>query len=110
MKLIDADALLMRIVAKGQRSTRYKWDEEWELNAEEIRDVVDGLPDMAYMSPGYRIDNCPFCGGSSKLRSIDGESYVICEECEAQSARYSFNPRCSSEARAVTAWNRRAEE
>ena len=110
MKLIDADALLMRIVAKGQRSTRYKWDEDWELNAEEIRDVVDGMPDMADIAPGYWIDNCPFCGGSSKLRSIDGESYVICEECEAQSARYSFNPRWSSEARAVTAWNRRVEE
>lgn len=109
MKLIDADALLMRIVAKGQRSTRYKWDEEWELNAEEIRDVVDGMEDMTDMSSGYWLDNCPLCGGSARLCDIDGESYVICSQCDAMSRRYKFNPRWSSAARAVAAWNRRAQ-
>lgn len=44
MKLIDADALYIDIVAKGQASKRYKIGETWELTGAEIREVIDAQP------------------------------------------------------------------
>lgn len=44
MKLIDADALYIDIVAKGQASKRYKVGETWELTGAEIREVINSQP------------------------------------------------------------------
>lgn len=46
MRPIDADALKLEIVEEGQRSKRYKIGEFWELNGEEIRQVIDAQPTM----------------------------------------------------------------
>lgn len=43
-RLIDADALKYAIVEKGQRSKRYKLGEFWELNGDEIWQVIDAQP------------------------------------------------------------------
>ena len=44
MRAIDADALKLAIVEEGQRSKRYKIGEFWELNGDEIRQVIDAQP------------------------------------------------------------------
>lgn len=44
MRTIDADALKLAIVVEGQRSKRYKIGEFWELNGDEIRQVIDAQP------------------------------------------------------------------
>lgn len=41
MRTIDADALKYAIVEEGQRSKRYKLGEFWELNGDEIWQVID---------------------------------------------------------------------
>lgn len=44
MGLVNADDLYIAIVKKGQASKRYKIGEMWELNGEEIREVIDAQP------------------------------------------------------------------
>ena len=44
MRLIDADAAIEALVDKGQASTRYRLGEVWELNGQEIREVLNALP------------------------------------------------------------------
>ena len=42
--LISRQATYIALVEKGQASKRYKLGETWELNGEEIREVLDALP------------------------------------------------------------------
>ena len=42
--LISRQATYLALVEKGQASKRYKIGETWELNGEEIREVLDALP------------------------------------------------------------------
>lgn len=42
--LIRRQATYLALVEKGQASKRYKLGETWELNGEEIREVLDALP------------------------------------------------------------------
>ena len=42
--LISRQATYLALVEKGQASKRYKLGEIWELNGEEIREVLDALP------------------------------------------------------------------
>lgn len=46
MRAIDADKLYMAFVEMGQENRRgkYKIGENWELNGEEIRQVIDNAP------------------------------------------------------------------
>jgi hypothetical protein len=44
--LISRQAAEIAFVEKGQLSRRYKWGEVWELNYEEIRDVLNDLPSV----------------------------------------------------------------
>lgn len=46
MRLIDADAAIEALVDKGQASTRYRLGEVWELNGQEIREVLNALPSV----------------------------------------------------------------
>ena len=46
MRLIDADAALEALIEKGQASRRYKLGEIWELNGQEIREVLNALPSV----------------------------------------------------------------
>ena len=41
---ISRQATYLALVEKGQASKRYKLGETWELNGEEIREVLDALP------------------------------------------------------------------
>ena len=94
--LISRQAAKIAFVEKGQLSRRYyKWGEVWELNYEEIRDVLNNLPSVQseqktgrwiINSDGYypycsicknepqgRImtDYCPNCGAYMKGESND---------------------------------------
>lgn len=42
--LISRQATYTALVEKGQASKRYKLGETWELNGEEIREVLNALP------------------------------------------------------------------
>lgn len=42
--LISRQAALEALLDKGQRSRRYKLGDVWELNFDEIREVIDALP------------------------------------------------------------------
>lgn len=42
--LIDRDEMFAEFVLEGQKSTRYKIGEKWELNGEEIRRVIQRFP------------------------------------------------------------------
>lgn len=44
--LIDRDEMFEEFVIEGQKSTRYKIGEKWELNGEEIRRVIAKLPSV----------------------------------------------------------------
>lgn len=55
MRLIDADALKLDIVDEGQKSKRYKLGEFWELNKDEIWNVIDRQPTIEPVrGTGYR--------------------------------------------------------
>ena len=43
-RLVDADEMYEEFVLEGQRSTRYKLGEVWELNGKEIRRAIYRLP------------------------------------------------------------------
>lgn len=42
--LVDRDEMFVEFVDEGQKTTRYKVGEKWELNGEEIRRVIQRLP------------------------------------------------------------------
>ena len=42
--LVDQDEMFVEFVVEGQKTTRYKVGEKWELNGEEIRRVIQRLP------------------------------------------------------------------
>lgn len=42
--LVDRDEMFVEFVVEGQKTTRYKVGEKWELNGEEIRNVIQRLP------------------------------------------------------------------
>lgn len=56
MRLIDADTLKEEIVEAGQRSTRYRIGEFWELNRNEIWKVIDEQPTVEGRKKGRWID------------------------------------------------------
>lgn len=62
---ISKDDLYWHFVNKGQKSTRYRLGETWELNAEEIRDVIAELP-AADVEEVIRCKDC-------KHRPFDSE-------------------------------------
>lgn len=52
---------------------------------------------------------CPFCGGRAVLVQVNRKNYVICDDCGAKSFEYSQHDDYF-DARAIRAWNRRANE
>lgn len=42
--LVDRDEMFVEFVVEGQKTTRYKVGEKWELNGAEIRRVIQRLP------------------------------------------------------------------
>lgn len=51
MDPIDRDAAIEALVEKGQTSTRYRLGEFWELNGQEIREVLNALPSVPRWIP-----------------------------------------------------------
>lgn len=100
-RLIREDNLYWAFVAKGQESKRYKLGENWELNAEEIREVIASVPTVgddsiiadgrqeSYwevehhggFSPGgnplYRCHNCKWIFGTHMIYP----NFRYCPEC-----------------------------
>ena len=44
--LIDRNEMFVEFVIEGQKSTRYKVGEKWELNGEEVLRVIQRLPSV----------------------------------------------------------------
>lgn len=44
--LISKWAALLAFIEKGQNSKRYNWGDTWELNASEIREVLESQPSV----------------------------------------------------------------
>ena len=68
--LIRRQATYLALVEKGQASKRYKLGETWELNGEEIREVLDALPSA---QPGIiYCKDCKWYGRADKRRFYRG--------------------------------------
>lgn len=84
--LISRQATEIAFVEKGQLSRRYKWGEAWELNYEEIRDVLNDLPSIqperktGRWIPNRHTDTvlCNVCG------KCYGDEYRYCQNCGAK--------------------------
>lgn len=74
--LIRRQATYLALVEKGQASKRYKLGETWELNGEEIREVLDALP-----SAQPEIIRCKDC---------KYYKYGICMKIGANKSFYGF--------------------
>lgn len=72
--LISRQAAEIAFVEKGQLSRRYKLGEVWELNYEEIRDVLNDLPSV---QPEQKTGRWIFEKGDGKT-CVDG---YICSAC-----------------------------
>ena len=62
--LISRRAVELALVEKGQRSKRYKLGEIWELNYDEIREVLSEVPDA-------KPERCNNCRNNLKLEKYD---------------------------------------
>lgn len=83
MRLIDADALKLDIVEEGQKSKRYKIGEFWELNRDEIWDVIDRQPTIE-----------PERKKGKWIKVDNGYSYWYeCSECGCEPLRSKWNGR-----------------
>lgn len=91
---ISRQATLEALLDKGQRSRRYKLGDVWELNFDEIREVINALPAAdPHWTP---------C--SKELPKKDGDYWVT--TYDGQTTRYLFIRGLSDEywMRCVTAW------
>lgn len=89
--LINRQDAIEALVNKGQASTRYKIGDFWELNGQEIREVLNAMPsvaDVVEVKHGRWIDT-----GS-------GQECSICQEIQYgyDSAR-NFCPNCGADMR-----------
>lgn len=41
---VSKKEVILALLDKGQRSTRYKWGDSWELNLFEIQEAIDNMP------------------------------------------------------------------
>lgn len=94
MRTIDADALKYAIVEEGQRSKRYKLGEFWELNGDEIWQVIDAQPTIEpephWIPVSERLpeDDKRFFNALKPNKEIDrswgiGMKVPVCPNCEA---------------------------
>lgn len=56
------------------------------------------------VSTNIKVDNCPFCGGKSKVYAYLGKFYAKCIKCKTYSAPY------DTPEEAAAAWNTRCEK
>lgn len=66
-----------------------------------------------YMSEP-KLKPCPFCGGEALLNSYESrkgyDAYVECCGCLIQMITVTFDTKEEAEAKAISAWNRRAND
>lgn len=44
LDLVARGDILDALIEKGQKTNRYKWGENWELNLSEIKEAVESVP------------------------------------------------------------------
>lgn len=87
--LISRQAAKIAFIEKGQQSHRYTWGQIWELNGEEIRDVLNGLPSIQpqektgkwEIAIGYDIERTVMC---DQCRKMAYEPSNYCPYCGAK--------------------------
>lgn len=90
--LISRQAAEIAFIEKGQQSHRYHWGEIWELNGEEIRDVLNSLPSVQpkektghwEIAIGYDIERTVMC---DQCRKMAYEPSNYCPYCGARMAK-----------------------
>ena len=86
--LISRQAAEIAFIEKGQQSHRYHWGEIWELNGEEIRDVLNSLPSV---HPKEKTGHWEIAIG------YDIERTVMCDQCRKMAYEPSnFCPNCGA--------------
>lgn len=80
---IDADALKDAIVEKGQRNRRYKLSETWELNRDEIWDVINAQPTIELERKA---------GQWTEISPFEDCRYVKCNRCNITQVLYFGKP------------------
>lgn len=89
--VIYRQAAIDALIEKGQASRRYKLGEFWELNCQEIREVLNALPSAQKKGHWIRVHPlqedlieaymCSEC--KAGYWEIDPESYFFCPNCGA---------------------------
>lgn len=65
-ELVDKGILKLDFVEKGQQSKRYKIGEKWELNWDEICEVIDGAQTIDAV-PVVRCKDCKYYDDEHKV-------------------------------------------
>lgn len=103
--LISRKEASIAFVEKGQRSHRYKLGELWELNGEEIRDVLNNLPSakLEQKTSVQQKEN----NAIKKYQKILQIAIDVISECEYSLTKVSNNNRVSD---AIDKWNDISDE
>lgn len=89
---IEREAAILGLLEKGQHSRRYKLGDVWELNFDEIREAIAGIP-AADVRPVVRGEwewemyqytpHCSICGGTGFPGPANGKRHRFCPSCGA---------------------------
>ena len=76
MRLKDADALILAIATAGQNNKggRYVVGDIWELNFQEIREVISNVPTV----DAVPVVRCKDCKHSEHIKNAKGEDCAVC--------------------------------
>lgn len=76
---IYRQAVIEALINKGQSSRRYKLGDVWELNFDEIKEVINALPPAADRNSYYRLG---FRAGY-QVGQMDAQQEIIrCKNCK----------------------------
>lgn len=84
---ISRQAAIEALLEKGQSSRRYKIGEIWELNFDEIREVLNSLPSVEPVRHRKWEETvnshctCPVCGAEWSFFENETERFKCCPNC-----------------------------
>lgn len=88
---IYRQAAIEALLNKGQHSRRYKLGDVWELNFDEIKEVIDALSPAADRNSYYRLGfRAGYQAGQAEQRDAQPE-IIRCKDCKHRH-KYCFPP------------------
>lgn len=91
-KYVSCDDVISALVEKGQSSERYAWGEEWELNFNEILDVLSAIPAADVMKISHAKDIYSSAKGHCEFKC----SLCLEEIAEHWGGRFNYCPYCGA--------------